>query len=403
MPRGGDTKLYEALGLESDATDSQIKKAYLKLARKYHPDKNPEGADKFKEISLAYEVLSDPEKREIYDKYGEEGLQGGGGHGFDEDDIFSFFGFPFGHGGRSGGHSRKRKGKDVMMGYPVTLEDLYNGKETKFQVEKTVLCSGCKGKGTSNPSAHSKCSHCDGTGVVLKMRSLGFGMVQQLQERCSHCGGEGEIIRPKDRCKKCSGRKIAEEKKVLEVFVEKGMKHEQKIVFKEEGDQHPDIIPGDIILVIQQKDHPLFKRDGNDLHIVKNITLFEALTGFKFCITHLDQRNILIFSQPGEVIRPGDVKEVENEGMPFHKNPFTRGRLLVHFEIEFPKDGFATPNITKKLKEIFPTGKPFDIPEDAEEATLRSTSLPTNNENSREAYDSDSDDEHPQGVSCAQQ
>lgn len=406
MSRGNNTKLYESLGLEPGASESQIKKAYLKLARQYHPDKNPEGADKFKEISFAYEVLSDAEKREVYDKYGEEGLQGGGGHGFDDDIFSSFFGFPFGQGGPRRGPPRKRKGKDVMLGYPVTLEDLYNGKETKFQVEKTVLCTGCKGKGTSNPSAHTECTHCDGSGITVTMRPLGFGMMQQLQERCSHCGGEGEVIRAKDRCKKCGGKKLAEEKKVLEVFVDKGMSHGQKITFKEEGDQLPDITPGDIILVLQQKEHSVFKREGNDLHLSRKITLFEALTGFKFWITHLDGRHILISSKPGEVIRPGDVKEVENEGMPLHRNPLTRGHLLVHFEIEFPKDGFATGAVKETLKGILPAGKPLGkVPEDAEEATLRATSVTSSRENrSREAYDdSDSEDERPQGVSCAQQ
>eukprot|EP01118_Nematostelium_gracile_P004921 TRINITY_DN1586_c0_g1_i3.p1 TRINITY_DN1586_c0_g1~~TRINITY_DN1586_c0_g1_i3.p1 ORF type:complete len:197 (-),score=53.82 TRINITY_DN1586_c0_g1_i3:319-909(-) len=188
-----NTKLYDVLGVAPNADESTIKKAYLKLARTYHPDKNPDGAEKFKEIQVAYEVLSDPEKKEIYDKYGEEGLRGEmGPGGFDGDDIFSFFGFPFSNGGpRRGGPPRKRKGKDVMRPYPVTLEDLYIGKEAKFQIDKTILCPGCKGKGAPKPGAVIKCSNCDGSGVTVTMRPLGFGMMTQQQERCRQCGGEG--------------------------------------------------------------------------------------------------------------------------------------------------------------------------------------------------------------------
>jgi len=294
-----DTKLYDILGVAPDADESAIKKAYLKMARQFHPDKNPEGAEKFKEIQVAYEVLSDPEKKQLYDKFGEEGLREGmGGPGFDSDDLFSFFGFPFGAGGRRGpsGPPRRRKGRDVMTAYPVSLEDLYLGKETKFKIEKTVLCGTCKGKGSAKPNSVTKCSHCDGSGVTVTMRPLGFGMVQQMQERCRQCGGEGEVIKAKDRCKKCNGNKVEEESKVLDVFIDKGMQHGQKITFKEEGDQQPDIIPGDVILVLQQKQHSVFRREGDDLIIEKKILLSEALCGFQFTVTQLDGRVLVIKS-----------------------------------------------------------------------------------------------------------
>jgi len=408
-------KLYEILGVPNTADEAAIKKAYLKMARTYHPDKNPEGAEKFKEIQLAYELLSDPEKKEMYDKYGDEGLKEGfGSQGFDGEDLFSFFGFPFGQrGGRGGsGPPRKRKGKDSMTAYPVSLEDLYMGKETKFQMDKTILCPSCKGKGSSKPNSVTKCQGCDGSGITVTMRSLGFGMMQQLQERCRQCGGEGEVIKAKDRCKKCQGNKTVDEQKILDVYIDKGMQHNQKIVFKEEGDQQPDVIPGDVILVLQQKEHPVFKREGHDLIIEKKITLLEALTGFKFTVTHLDARVLLIKSKDKEIIRPGDIKSVESEGMPHHKNPLNKGNLLIKFEIEFPTDGSLSSAAIKSLNQALPKPQQEVIPADAEECFISSFNVNANGHGrrrNREAYDDEgsSGDEggHPggPGVSCHQQ
>jgi len=254
------TQLYDILGLTPDASDGDIKKAYLKLARQFHPDKNPEGAEQFKEMQFAYEVLSSVEKRELYDKYGEDALKEGGPGGFDGEDLFSMFGFGhFGHDHRGQRGPRKRKGKDVYSAFHVTLGDLYNGKETKFKLDKTVICDNCKGKGSAKPNAVTKCKNCEGHGITVTLRPLAFGMVQQLQETCRQCGGAGEAIKQKDKCKTCDGSKVIEESKVLDVYVEKGMRHDQKITFREEGDQIPDIIPGDIVLVVQQEEHPVFK------------------------------------------------------------------------------------------------------------------------------------------------
>eukprot|EP01119_Soliformovum_irregulare_P004265 TRINITY_DN1525_c0_g1_i1.p1 TRINITY_DN1525_c0_g1~~TRINITY_DN1525_c0_g1_i1.p1 ORF type:complete len:411 (-),score=130.15 TRINITY_DN1525_c0_g1_i1:216-1448(-) len=407
-----ESKLYDILGVPTDANEGTIKKAYLKLAKQYHPDKNPEGAEKFKEISVAYEILSDQEKKEVYDRYGEEGLMGGrGGGGFDGEDIFnSFFGFPFGPGGggRRGGPPRKRKGKDAVMAYPVTLEDLYNGKEDTINIEKTVLCPQCKGKGSAKQGGVTKCGPCEGSGVCVTMRPLGFGMVQQLQERCRHCGGEGEVIKAKDRCKKCNGKKLVEEAKALKVFVEKGMMHGQKITFKEEGDQIPDIIPGDIILVLQQTEHAIFKRDGDDLILEKKISLYDALAGCQFLVTQLDGRTLVVNHTSKNVIRPGDIKAIENEGMPQARNHFSKGRMLIHFQIEFPEVGL-NPKQIKALAEILPKQDAVVIPKDAEECNLQTVNIKAEKNakrREREAYHEDDDSEEdsdPRGIPCSQQ
>jgi len=414
MASVADTKLYDILGIAPDASQDEIKKAYRKMAIKYHPDKNPNAEDKFKEVSLAYEILNDPEKRSVYDKYGEEGLKEGGPGGFDGEDIFSsFFGFPFGgrRGGPGGGPKmpQKRKGKDVAMAYQVTLEELYKGKQTKFKLDKTILCPTCEGKGSKNPSSVTKCKGCEGTGVTVTMRHLGFGMVQQLQEKCRQCGGEGEVIKAKDRCQQCQGNKVVEESKILDVFIDRGMTHNQKITFTGEGDQAPDVVPGDIVLVVQQKPHPVFKREGDDLYMERTIKLSEALCGFHFAITHLDGRIISIKSNVGDVIKPGDMKCIDREGMPHHKNPFEKGRLMIKFNVEFPAPGTITPDMAKSLRVALPRGEEVGhLPPDTEEYFASDPAPSDSRRRAREAYDEadDSDEEGHRGghrVACAQQ
>jgi len=297
-----------------------------------------------------------------------------------------------------------------MNAYPVTLQDLYLGKEAKFPLDKTVLCPTCKGKGSSKPNSVTKCQNCDGSGITVSMRPLGFGMMQQLQERCRQCGGEGEVIKAKDRCKRCQGNKVADEKKVLDVYIDKGMHHNQKLVFKEEGDQQPDVIPGDVILVLQQKEHALFKREGDDLIIEKKILLSEALCGFKFTVVHLDGRILVVKSREKEIIKPGDVKSVEGEGMPKHKNPTTKGNLLIKFDIEFPADASLTSAAAKLLLQALPKPKEIPIPSEAEECYVSSFSVNNGQgrRRAREAYDEggSSDEEGTPGnggVACHQQ
>jgi len=305
-----ETRYYDLLGVTPDASESELKKAYRKKALQLHPDKNPNAGDEFKEVSHAYEVLSDAQKRDLYDKFGEKGLSGDGGVGStDPHDLFSqLFG---GGGGFFGGGGRPRpsgpkKGKDLVHRIKVSLEELYKGKTTKLALQKNVICAKCNGKGGKD-GAVKMCSTCRGQGIKIVLRQLG-PMVQQIQQTCPDCQGEGEIISAKDRCKVCNGKKTTNERKLLEVHVDKGMKEGQMITFPGEADQAPGTIAGDVIIVIEEKPHERFKRQGDDLFIEQSVDLLTALAGGAFHIEHLDDKTLKVIILPGEIIRPGSMK-----------------------------------------------------------------------------------------------
>ncbi|XP_013389051.1 dnaJ homolog subfamily A member 2 isoform X2 [Lingula anatina] len=410
-----DVDLYKILGVSKTASDSEIKKAYHKLAKTYHPDKNPEAGEKFKEISFAYEVLSNPEKREIYDRHGMQGLKEGTGGGGGFPDIFSdLFGGFFGMGGMGGvrggmGGRGRRRGEDTYHPLRVSLEDLYNGTTKKLQLSKTVICKKCNGQG-GKPGALQNCTVCHGRGVKVTLRQLGPGMVQQLQTICPQCHGEGEMINEKDRCKECKGKKVSQETKILEVHVDKGMKDGQKIPFRGEGDQTPGMEAGDVVIVLQLKDHETFTRNGADLYCSHKIGITEALCGFEFVLKHLDNRELVIKHPQGQVIEPGSMKAVIGEGMPHHRNPFEKGNLYIKFEITFPTNGFLKGDELKKLEKLLPARPPFHAPtgEHVEEVDLVEYDASKMGGAGRrgEAYESDDDDEGGHGgprVQCAHQ
>ncbi|KAM4640213.1 dnaJ homolog subfamily A member 2 [Amazona ochrocephala] len=411
MANVADTKLYDILGVPPGASDNELKKAYRKLAKEYHPDKNPNAGDKFKEISFAYEVLSNPEKRELYDRYGEQGLREGSGGSSGMDDIFShIFGgglFNF-MGGQSRSRNGRRRGEDMMHPLKVSLEDLYNGKTTKLQLSKNVLCSACNGQG-GKAGAVQKCNACRGRGVRIMIRQLAPGMVQQMQSVCSDCSGEGEVINEKDRCKKCEGKKVIKEVKILEVHVDKGMKHGQRITFSGEADQAPGVEPGDIVLLLQEKENEVFQRDGNDLHMTHKIGLVEALCGFQFTFKHLDGRQIVVKYPPGKVIEPGCVRVVRGEGMPQYRNPFEKGDLYIKFDVQFPENNWISPEKLSELEDLLPARPEFpNVIGDAEEVDLQEfdTTRGSGGGQRREAYNDSSDEEsshHGPGVQCAHQ
>lgn len=408
----GDVDLYQILGVSKSASSNEIKKAYHRLAKEFHPDKNPEEGERFKEISFAYEVLSNPEKKEIYDRHGIQGLKEGAGPGGFPGDIFGdlfggLFGGPFGFGS-SRGSRRKQKGEDLVHPLKVTLSDLYNGKTSKLQINKTVICAKCHGQGGKAGAMH-QCKQCKGSGVKIIIRPLGPGMVQQMQSVCPDCHGEGEVINEKDRCKVCLGKKVTKESKQLEVHIDKGMKHDQKIVLRGEGDQSPGIEPGDVIIVLQQKPDNTFQRKGNDLYLTHQVGIVEALCGMEFTVKHLDGRDLVIRNPPGNVLEPGSVRSVASEGMPIYRNPFEKGNLFIKFEVTFPPKNFANEKQLKLLEKLLPARQKVDLPEGEHVEEVNMMEYDPNAESASgrrgEAYEEDGSDDEPgvRRVGCAQQ
>ncbi|KAF9925908.1 Type I HSP40 co-chaperone [Linnemannia zychae] len=403
MPK--ETKLYQALEVDPNCSDSELKKAYRKLALKHHPDKTGGAtSEKFQEISHAYDILSDPSRRQLYDQYGEAGLSGDGAGmgGLSPEDLFShFFG---GGGGRGGRPSGPRRGKDVTHGLKVSLEDLYKGKTTKLALQKNVICEKCEGKG-GKEGAVKTCPTCNGQGVKVTLRQMG-PMMQQIQQPCNECHGEGEIIDPKNKCMTCNGKKVVQMRKVLEVHIDRGMKHGRKIVFAGEGDQAPGTIPGDVVIVLDQREHDRFRRSDNDLYFQAKIDLITALAGGKLQVQHLDDRYLVVEILPGEVIKPGELKAVMGQGMPTERT-HDFGNLYIQFEIEFPKSNWTDHAKIEQLRTILPPAA--ELPPIPKEAHVEEVSLTEMDprqkakaEQGNMGMDDDDDGRGP-GVQCAQQ
>lgn len=412
--------MYELLGVSKTASKIEIKKAYHKAALSSHPDKVPaeereEAEIKFKAVSQAYEILYDDETREQYDRSGmsafEKGGMGGGTDGVDLDDLLAqMFGMGMGGmpgmgrgpGGMPGGRpGRKMRGKDVVHQYEVSLEDLYKGKTVKLSSTRNKLCSACNGIGGKDKSRPKKCANCDGKGWNQSLRQVGPGLVTQEQVPCSNCRMTGHVFREKDRCRKCKGACVTEEKKVLEVYIPRGSKEGDKIVLEGEADEQPGYETGDIVFILQEKEHEVLTRVGPDLSATIKIGLLESLTGFsRVVVKHLDGRGIQLTHPVGEFLRNGQVLKITGEGMP-HKKGEGKGDLYLVVEIVFPEKGW-TPDV-EAIKAALPdykpesiTGEPVDEHDYIREANLEEIG------GEDESWE-DEDDDDEEGPQCAQQ
>jgi len=309
---GVHSEYYEFLGIEYGCDQETIRKAYKRLAAQWHPDRNPEQEENFKKLQKVYEVLNNEEKREIYDKYGEEGLEN-----------------PY----INDNNKKEKRGRDLTKKIGVELDDLFKGVRKKIRIIKRVICVECNGLGAKDRTQIASCRTCNGSGHRVQILQQGI-LIQQVDVECNQCGGSGSII--KNPCTKCNGERTIVGEKEVEIIIDPGMSHGQKIVLHQEADQEPGVIPGNIVFIIHQLPHNTFERRGIDLFMKQKISLKEALCGINLYIKHLDGRVLFIKTKPGEIILPGPTKCVQGEGMPTHKKIFHKGRLYVDFEIEFP-------------------------------------------------------------------
>jgi len=323
----------------------------------------------------------------------------GGGGGF------GGFGDMFGRGGRQ----QPRKGKDSVHPLYMSLADLYNGKTKKMKITHKVVCKTCKGTGgKSSLSTSSKCDGCDGKGVKVQIARAG-NMITQRQVVCDKCQGKGEYIPPGSRCDTCKGNKTNPEEKIVEVKVEKGMKHDDVITFPGAADEEPGLPAGDIIFVIKPKqdDPSPFQRNGSDLVMIKEISLVQALTGFSFILKHLDDNEYTISHKDHEVISPDSLRVVKGLGMPVKGAPSQYGDLIIKFHVVFPKSKLSA-NDRAALKKMFPEAEPKHS--GSKTPSVHHTELydeDTQRRRHAERNEHDSDDEDGRqggpGVQCAQQ
>jgi DnaJ homolog subfamily A member 2 len=337
---GCDNKLYEILGVSPKASSDELKKSYKKLALKYHPDRNKDSGaeDKFKEISSAYDILGDSEKRKTYDSIGLEGLkQTQGGGGGDPFDIFNnLFGGGGGFSGFGGGFSNRqqvRRGRDRLEKIYLGMDDYYLCNKVSVVIDKQVLCTTCEGRGGLYPSSIVKCAACEGSGHIMRIQQLGPGMITQTQSPCQHCHTKGKIVKKDEICIDCKGSRVEKIKKRINIQLRPNTKIGEKIVVEGEADQSPDLDKyGNLIVLLLQKDNSNYTRKNNDLFIKKHISLMDALCGATIMIETIDKRKLLIKTM--DIIHPNSVYKIENEGMKIDAK--TRGKLFVEFSVVFP-------------------------------------------------------------------
>ena len=362
-----NSKFYNLLGISKNASSSQIKKGYRKMAMKEHPDKGGD-EEKFKEIAHAYEVLSDPEKKELYDKYGEDGLKSHGMNFSSATDIFSMF---FGGGGHPFGQQQERR-KDFVYPLEVSLEDLYLGKTLKVKITRRRVKYPHH---ISKENALINCKYCDGKGIILTTSTIALGFMRQTSSPCTKCQGKGKYMR--------KGIEIYDDKKLLEVNIKPGVANGENIIFKGEADEQPGEDAADVIFIIKEKAHPKFQRKGNDLYVKRTVILWKALLNSQIEILFIDGSKF--FVQYDKVINSGQLLCIKNKGMNYS------GNLFIQFEVKFPKV------LTNREKNILAK---IYTPENTAETVYNLVEYePTNHDENHSNYNHS----QPQAVQCAQQ
>lgn len=341
---------YEVLGVAKTATADEIKKAYRKKAIQYHPDKNPgdkEAEEKFKEAAEAYEVLSDPQKRQRYDQFGHAGMSGVGGFsggGMSMEDIFSQFGDIFGGSGLgdffsgfTGGRSsqpRVRRGTDLRVKVKLTLEEILTGVEKKIKVKKLVPCSHCKGTGSQDGNVET-CPTCHGTGRITKSQRTILGMMQ-TQEACPECHGEGKII--KNKCPHCNGEGVERADDIISINIPAGVMDGMQLTISGKGNAAPhNGVNGDLYVLIEEAPHPDFIRDGSNLIYNMLLSVPTATLGAQVEVPTLTGK-VKVKIDPGT--QPGKVLRLRGKGLPEidqYGRSYGTGDLLINIGVYIPE------------------------------------------------------------------
>ncbi len=350
---------YEVLGVQKGASSDEIKKAYRKTAKKYHPDLNPNdkvAEEKFKECNEAYEILSDPDKKARYDQFGFAGVdpnygagQGGygGGFGFDGDidlgDIFSSFfggGGGFGGFGGSGNPNAPRKGRDIQIQLTLTFEEAAKGCKKTVDVPRVESCSECNGTGAAKGTSPKTCQHCGGRGVINVQSRTAFG-VMNTQRACPDCNGTGKII--ETPCQKCAGKGKVRRKNKIDVTIPAGIDNNQIVSMRGMGDAGSNGGPaGDLKIVIKIKPHKYFERDGFNVWFTQHVSFVDATLGSELQVPTLD--GAVKYNMPAGT-QPGEVFKLKNKGID-RLNSFGKGDEFVRIIVDIPK------NITNEQKEL---------------------------------------------------
>ena len=361
---------YEVLGVNKNATDEELKKAYRKLAKKYHPDANPdnkkEAEEKFKEVNEAYETLSDPQKRRMYDQFGPDGPQGFGGgsgqgpfgqggyysysssgfNGFDDfgdlGDIFSSF-FGGGFGGRSSSRKQNgpRKGADLNLRMEITFEQAYLGVEKEITVTRNETCDNCHGTGAKPGTSVTKCTTCNGTGQVTQVQNTILGQMQ-TRRTCTVCHGTGEII--KEPCEVCHGNGTVRKQPRIKVKIPAGIDDNQTVVLRGEGEPGEKGGPkGDLYITVRIKKHSIFTRSGNNVMCEVPITITQATLGADLEIPMVDGTKVVYKIPDGT--QTGTKFVIRNKGFK-SVNSSSTGDFVFTVKVQTPK------RLTKEQREL---------------------------------------------------